>query len=299
MMHTYRAFGLTIASELRCPELAAGTGVPDVHITLAPPGAAGALPSGFEARPGHFVLRVPKMGRFEVTDGRRIDILRHPDADDDDLRLMLFGTAIGAILHQRAVLPLHGAALHRDGASVLILGASGNGKSTLSAAMAELGWQFQSDDISAVHVRDHRVWCQPGFPRRKMWPDVLQLLGHDPAALPRVRQNLEKRSQPVDGPAFFDAPAPVAHVVVLGAHREAEPALRRVEGPRRMVLLKHQVYRANLPRPLDMHRAHFEIINRLASQAVIWFMQRPRAGGSPAALAAFLAPHLTGAQAAV
>lgn len=295
-MYLYRAFGLTFASEIHCPELRAAEGPADVTVHLARPAnqsANGARPaSGFDAVPGLFDLRVPRVGRFVVARGRSITIEPDPAADEDTLRLFLFGTAVGALLHQRELLPLHGSAVFKDGRTLLVLGASGAGKSSLAAALGRHGWRLQSDDVSVVRLEHGQAWCDPAFPRRKMWPDMLKQLGDDPKAHAPVRPGLEKRSQIVDAAQFHDAPAPVGGIVVLRPSRALTPTLTPLAGPARMACLKHQTFRANLRTPLDVHVPHFAIIARLAEQARVWRLQRPRSSGSPVALAEVLAPAL-------
>jgi hypothetical protein len=298
-MFLYRAFGLTISSELACPELPPGFGMPDVEIRIAQAGTASApaaaLATGFDAAPGFFRLRVPNIARFVVADGRSITIEPHDNADEDSIRLFLLGTAVGALLHQRAVLPLHGSAVCKDGRSLLILGASGVGKSTLAAALGRHGWRMQTDDISALNLVDGRVWCEPGFPRQKMWPDSLSMLGDDAERHARVRPSLEKRSVVVTPAAFHETATPVSAVLVLRSHRDREPHLSAIDGPRRMAVLKRQTFRARLSKPLQAHVEHFRMIAALASQASLLHLKRPLSGGSPLALANFVAPHLENA----
>lgn len=258
-----------------------------------PSDGAEALPaSGFDAAPGQFELRVPRVGRFLVADGCTIRIARHPAAGDDALRLFLFGTAFGALLQQRGVLPLHGSAVCKDGRSLIIMGVSSAGKSSLSAALGRHGWRLQSDDISAVGVDNGIARSEAAFPRRKMWPDMLMKLGDDPEAHPPVRSGLEKRNQIVSEENFLDASTPVAGVIALSASRASMPVLTPVNGPPRMMLLKRHTFRGNLRGPLETHLPQFAITARLAEQARVWRLQRPRAGGSPAVLAEFLASHL-------
>ncbi|HVX40654.1 MAG TPA: hypothetical protein VHB25_13885 [Gemmatimonadaceae bacterium] len=298
-MHSYRAFGLIFSSELACPELATATGHPDVSVRFAQPftvqDTSAEAASGYDVRPGHFVLRVPRIGRFIVEEGRSITIVPELGVDDGSLRLFLLGTAVGALLHQRAELPLHGSAVWKDGRSVLLLGASGAGKSSLAAALCRHGWRLQSDDISVVKARNGLATCEAGFPRQKLWPDMLRQLGDDAERYDTIRAGLEKRNVPVESDLFHDAPAVVRGVVALGAYRGKMPLLAPVMGPHRMGLLKRLTFRPNLRTPLNMDLAHFEIIAALARQASVWRLQRPRLDGSPLALAEFLAPQLDAA----
>ncbi len=59
--------------------------------------------------------------------------------DDDDVRLFLLGSVMGAVLHYRGVTPLHGNGFVHEGGAVLVLGNMGVGKSTLAAALVKKG----------------------------------------------------------------------------------------------------------------------------------------------------------------
>lgn len=52
------------------------------------------------------------------------------------------------LLTQLHLTPVHGAFVSRNGTGVLLCGAAGSGKSTLSLACARAGWTFLSDDTS-------------------------------------------------------------------------------------------------------------------------------------------------------
>lgn len=86
---------------------------------------------------------------------------------------------VGAQLHHGGAPVLHGSAVARDGESVIMLGATNSGKSTLAFLATTLaGWDFVSDDTLVVW-RDH-----PAAPARVSgWPHRLgisvgSLVGH-------------------------------------------------------------------------------------------------------------------------
>lgn len=67
---------------------------------------------------------------------------------DADLVAPTTGPALAALLHRRGDPVWHGTALARDGRAILIVGASGGGKSTLSACLCAEGWALLSEDMS-------------------------------------------------------------------------------------------------------------------------------------------------------
>jgi len=193
---------------------------------------------------------------------------------------------MGALLHQRRVLPLHGAAVRIGSGYVLVIGASGAGKSSLSAALALRGWSVGSDDISAVMLRDGRPYLMPGFPESKMWPDALAMLADNADHYGRVRPTIEKRRVPIT--RFSPDELPVLGVVVLTVGVESTCEMQPIDGGLKMTVLKHHTYRPRLALEFGAHSAHFQTIAALATHAPMWQLSRPRSNVTPAHLAALV-----------
>ena len=271
-----------------------GDGPTEVEVLLETesdgPGAT--APAAMNASPDCFDLTIPGVARYRVERGEAVAIAPVDGADSDAVRLFLLGSALGALLHQRGVLPLHGAAVRTDKGYLVIVGTSGSGKSSLSAALGQRGWAVASDDISAVRIIDGQACVAPGYPERKVWPDVLAMLGDDADQYPRVRAGLEKRRVPID--KFSGDTAPLVAVIGLVASAVDEPIFTPINGGLQMMVLKHHTYRPSLSVPLGAHRDHFATITTIASQSRMWQLERPRAGITPAALADALESHLGG-----
>jgi hypothetical protein len=79
----------------------------------------------------------------------------------------VFGAGIG-------VLPLHAACLSIDGRGLLIAGASGTGKSTLSLALAKNGADFISDDWTYIAYDDGELCAHGMSAPVKLLPDAAE-----------------------------------------------------------------------------------------------------------------------------
>src|SRR5215510_9302338 len=130
-VYFYTAFGLCLATEFPCPELAPGRGSPDVRIRYgvvpAQLTAAKKIGAHYQAAPGQLLLTIDGVARFLVQDGAEIIVERAPESDDDSLRLFLLGSVIGALLQQRGTLTLHSSVIEVDGGCVGFMGHSGAG----------------------------------------------------------------------------------------------------------------------------------------------------------------------------
>ena len=181
---TYRLFGLTVRSEIPLPELVPGgeEAEADVVIRLGTlPPIEGETQGGFTATGAGGVLNVAQAGRYLIRDGREILVEPDPAGSERQLRLFLLGSAFGAILHQRGLLPLHSNAMEIGGSAIAFMGASGAGKSTMAAWFHDRGHHVLADDVCVVTRRsDGTPLAHPGIPRLRLWRDALEASGRDP-----------------------------------------------------------------------------------------------------------------------
>ena len=139
----YECWGLRIHSELPCPELMEGGGEAEVFVRF------GRVPERlpevkirgvfFEMNENEFLLKVDGVAGYWVGNGNEILIEPCESAEESAIRLFLLGSAFGALLHQRGLVPFHGSAVEIDGRAVMFVGPSGTGKSTLAAALCPKG----------------------------------------------------------------------------------------------------------------------------------------------------------------
>ncbi len=104
------------------------------------------------------------VARVETPDAAAVHALHHLD------ELAVEGSP-GALL-------FHAGAVERDGLVVVVLGVSGKGKSTLTAALVQHGFRYLSDEIVAVDIATGEVWPYPKA--LDLHAGSLDLLGLDP-----------------------------------------------------------------------------------------------------------------------
>jgi hypothetical protein len=193
----HQAFALTIASEIPLPEVPAGTGAPDVEVTIAPvevPRPDSLSDWKILAAPNDVRGWIPSGGAFRVQGGREIFIDPAPDADERALRMAIVGPLLGVILTQRARFVLHASTVAIGDVAVAFSGPSGRGKSTLTAAMTRAGHALIADDMTVIDSSGAVPLVHPGFPRVKLWPDSASALDHDVDELPLLHPERTKRS---------------------------------------------------------------------------------------------------------
>ena len=279
------AYCLAIESDIALDELPMHPGMtPDVTIRTAPVDPAGAPSSDT------ILLDVRGVARFAITGGSEIRVDPVPGASLDSVRLFLMGSALGALLHQRGLLVLHGNAVRVGDGCLVCVGASGAGKSTLAAALAARGYAPLADDVVAIGADNCAL---PGLPRIRLWKDAAERLGHDPAALRRIRPGFDKFALPA---APVREPLPVRWVFALDVEADAGVACTPLSGTERFHALAANVYRPTyLARTLGPSK-HLELCAKLARNTEMFRIVRPAGASTLVQMVDTLLEHCHGTQ---
>ncbi|HKY48352.1 MAG TPA: hypothetical protein VJQ79_10270, partial [Acidimicrobiia bacterium] len=93
---------------------------------------------------------------------------------------LLFDHILPLVLARRGNLVLHGGVISRNGTGVVLVGATGAGKSTMTAFAWQHGWTVGGDDGAVLHATDPPT-VEPTYATVRLTPDSAALLGVDPA----------------------------------------------------------------------------------------------------------------------
>jgi hypothetical protein len=273
MRYRYKAFGLIIDSEIEIPEFLSALGEPDVSICLGkvPEQLNDATFKGvrFEASPGQFLLKVDRIADFYAAEGKCITIQPKENVELGDIRLFLLGSAFGALIHQRGMLPMHGSSISIQGKAYIFSGISGAGKSTLAAGLLSRGYELLSDDISVVSLDEEgKPIVYAGYPGVKLWSDSLVKLGRDPEHYSRVRSKLNKHHVHVQEQFHAEA-MPLGGVYILQTKNSDGIQLESIKGIEKFNALKNNTYRLNFIKGLGNTESHFRHLTTLASSCKV------------------------------
>jgi hypothetical protein len=279
--HHYHAFGMTIRSRLPLPAAEVPPlAQPDVEIVdgLTPAVLPEAVTreSWFHAAPGLLLLTIEGVARYLVAAGRRITIHRRADVTDDEVRVFLLGSALGALLQQRRVLVLHGSAVEVGGEAVAFLGPRGVGKSTLATALWRRGCPVVTDDLCVItRGPTGRPVIAAGLLRTKLAADALEHLGIAAASLPLVDPTLKKRALPTGG-ARAVGPLPLSRVYELEAIDCDQISIAALQGADKFRAVMRHTYRLCFTEGLGVQDSHFRHALALAAQTDMAVVRRPR-----------------------
>jgi hypothetical protein len=281
LSYHYFAFGLNIESEIKLPPLISNKG-PSADLIIR----LGSVPNELEQAEEKgayyeigdkcFLLKIDQVARYLVSGGDEIIVEPHPTVAEKDVRLYLLGSAMGALLHQRGVWPIHGSAIASKQGAALFVGASGSGKSTLAGAFHQRGFQVLSDDVCAITSgSDGIIQVWPALPRLKLWSDSVVKLGGEPTQLTKSQTETDKYDVLLQ--RFSRNPLPIKAVYALYTLDDIKTVdLMPLKGFDKIQELTTNTYRLHILTGMRLTAQHFQQAQALAHQAKVVRVTRPR-----------------------
>jgi hypothetical protein len=274
--YAYSLFGLGIRSDIPLPGVPEATaGRLEIRIRQGRLPAGLPIGSGYVATDQGTVLTVPGVGRYLIRGGRTILVERHAAASDRNVRLFLLGSAFGALLHQRGLLPLHANAIDVGGRVVAFSGHSGAGKSTIAAWFHDRGYRVLADDVCVITCEAGGPLVFPGLPRLRLWREALEASGrtaddYDLSFDDQAKYDVPTRHASEAGPLPFD------RVYMLRRSPEDAPqaTFSRLRGVEAVDALVSNTYRGGYLQSIGRTQDHLMTCVRLAAAVPIFSVER-------------------------
>lgn len=267
----YYLYGLQVRSEWPLSELptASISANPDVFIRRA-------SEKDWDASAEGASIAVDGVAKFRVSFGREIQVFAHPDVPARNVTLYLLGSAMGLLLHQRGLLPLHANGIEIEGKAVAFMGASGSGKSTLAAWFHDRGYRIIADDVCVVSFEDDNCpLLSPGLPRLRLWREALEASGRQTSGYKRSYagdDDWEKYDVPLPPDAVTRNKTPLAAIYLL--ERADQSSIDRLNGTGAARALFENTYRGGFVAEHGNVREHWEACLRLVQSTPVFCVSR-------------------------
>lgn len=280
-MRLYRISGLLVQSEFALPggiPIAAETPA-DVAIRYGPVPEdlreVTASGRAWQTAGNQFLLRIPDVARFLLTDGREIVVEPASEASAADVPRFVLGSVFGLLQHQRGNIVLHASAVCVNGQAVLFCGRSGAGKSTLAAALALRGYPPISDDICAISLtEDNEPVVHADGRQLKLSARDIERFGLSERRRTPAHQHTGKYS--VDFGGGFSKPIPIASVYDLqDAPSSSAPNIVRPNIVDAALMLRQHAFRGNIVERTGQWPAYFRAAAAIANSAAMYHLRRP------------------------
>ncbi len=218
-------------------------------------------------------------GKLLITSRNTIEITPAVGIEDAHLATFILGSAMGSLLHLRQQIPLHGMAfLGRQGA-ILMLGESGTGKSTLTAAMLSARLPVFTDDVIALQLSpDNNVLVTPAHRQIKLSPSIVQALGLDHQTFSTTAPGVSKYSWHVPLEYFCPTAQPVVAIGILSSERNNSSVAQvtTISPTQAMAELLKNTYRKQLISTLGHQALAFRQFHHIAATIPMYQVSLPK-----------------------
>jgi hypothetical protein len=226
---------------------------------------------------GGYLARFPGLADFEISlDGRQISVWRVPGIPTSATDNLYLNQAIPLALSRQGALILHACAIEIEERCVIFAGASGRGKSTLTASFATSGHRFLTDDGLHLSLQEGQLMALPSHPSIRLWADSQDaLMPPDVASAEPADYTTKARFLADASLAYCPEPRRVHSLFFLGSGECDEV---RIEPMRPQAALVELV-RHSFLLDIDEHRMlanHFDEISRIANRGCLYHLDYPR-----------------------
>lgn len=246
----------------------------DVRITLARDVAQAPDESLPIITADHYCFSIPEVGYYRVQSGKEIEVALVAGAEMREVRLFLLGSAWAALCYQRGLFPLHASVVQLGSEAVAFCGASGAGKSTIAAWLAQRSYPLVSDDLCRLELPAEgrpRAWPAPA--QLRLWSDALGALGWSTTGLERDHFRIDKFHLPWTE-ARTAQPVPLRAIYLVEAGEIGISRMTGMGGLRRTVA--SVTYRGELLEAMGQAAAHWRRCTELLRRVPVWEFRRPR-----------------------
>lgn len=233
-----------------------------------------------QLRADSFLFTTPAGTRFHYLKGRGIAIEKAAGSSPEETDLFYNGTVYGAVAWINRLIPLHASSVVRDGRVLAFTGESGEGKSTLAAALARHGYEHRSDDVLLIELRDDAAYAWPDRERIKLCDDAFELTGAQ--RLAAIEPGADKffadlgKNNESGLRTGKQNPLPLHDLIFLVSKNAGSPVIEAITGYRKLPLILRSLYRIEIAIGLGDEMSHRATITRLARHLQCWTLLRKR-----------------------
>ncbi|MBF0234201.1 MAG: hypothetical protein HQK65_14360 [Desulfamplus sp.] len=288
---TYLAYDLVIESLIPCPELLTIERTIDSQVKIEFASVPDVLQFPrfvgykFEASRKEILINTKFIAKILVTNGNRIAVEPRMQANEGMIRLLLFGWGIGALLHQRNILPLHGSGITTQNGAVIFCAPSGTGKSTIVSRFLKRGYKLIDDNIIALKVQDKTHMATPGYPQLKLRRDAFKDWEKEPFSLNAPIMFNDPKFMVNVRPFFENCAQPVRKIYVMTRNNATSLKIVPLHGASLFHALEMNTFCKQYLQGMGKLGWHFNELQKLAKNVPVYEVNLPNPMPSPDTLA--------------
>jgi hypothetical protein len=277
-MYKYRAFGLSIQSEIEISELESINEDIECDIKILffnihdYPDTINDS-SVYYGNPEKFIVNIKSVALYVVFKGYEIRVYHYVPFKLMEIKTFLLGSVFGALLHQRSTLVLHGSMIEFLGRGVCFTGPSGVGKSTLMLNFLLEGHSIFSDDVCPVLLEEGYPWVVSSYPSAKIWEDALRTHHLSTSGLKSVMFEEKKYRYDIQQ-TFKTTSIKLNTVYILKPNFSDEISIHELFGSDKLISLIENTYRYIFVEAMNLKGLHFLLISQTINHIKVFEVNR-------------------------
>lgn len=227
-----------------------------------------------------YVCKITENLSFYVGYGKHIIIEEKPGQNKEVTYLYLLGHILGVIFCQRGMLAIHSSSIVIRDKAIILCGARGVGKSTLSMLLSQKGYKLLSDDISVLQIQQEGtvVACR-GMPEQKICPDLAERLAVNIEDCQHIQ--LDKEKYVMQDPSKFGYKnTRVAAFIELGVNQDKHITQTMITGKEKLIGIIRNIYRLYIMYQMGVPRDYMQQLIHIATKIPYYQIKRPLEGFS-------------------
>lgn len=187
-------------------------------------------------------FHIDNIATYCISNGNDIKVEVCENADMKLMKVYIMCSCLGFIMLQRNMVAIHGGVIEMDNKAVIFTGDRGAGKSTLTTALRERGYNFISDDVASTKI-EKVPYVMPGFPYQKLCESAMDNFEYDKEKYTSFMSDNEIKYMVPAKDEFVYEPKPLSAIVKLTVGDVEEVTIQELLGGEKLNNIIENIYR--------------------------------------------------------
>ena len=249
MSYLYRVYGLNIESEIKIPELSKLDNDNNIdakiNYGIVSNEIKELIKMGYMGRyqKQDMWFNIPNLAIYHITNGNQVIIEPYENADNQLIKVYILGSVLGMVLLQNNMVAIHGGGIVINDKGYVFTGDKGAGKSTITTALRQRGYNFVADDVCSIKQGEINK-IHPGFGYQKLCDDTMVKLGYNPDDYEPFRSDFNIKYIVPALDAFVNYEVPFEGVFELSVSENVENVeIKEITGIQKIQRLIKNIFR--------------------------------------------------------
>lgn len=235
----------------------------------------------FNFAKNYIIFTIENVATYEIINGNKINICPTPNADLEEIKKFIIGSALGLLLFQRNSIAIHGSSVVINDNAIILSGSIGAGKTSTTAALINNGHGFLTDDVASVVKDKNGIYnVHHCIPYQKLCHNTVETLGYDISKLHQIDKIKNKYFSP-EISNFIKEPKKLKALFYLTtSSKNTDVTCTEILGIEKFNLIISNIFRIEFIPKEIINSAYIKEVLNLSKNISVYKITRPKNGDS-------------------